>query len=122
MSSTNISKVSNKDSYACGKNDTFYFATDRRSGVVIRTESRYFDITACPDPFHDGHIDGNDGVVPDAIEVPGHEVADLVAASHVRAQQLERIESLLIEWIEIRRAKSRRAKNRLSLQKREVAK
>jgi hypothetical protein len=103
--------------------DHYLVNLENKSSQVVRTESRFFDITDC-NILTDGHIDDNDGLIPNAIEVTSQEVADLVAQSEARSEQLESVESLLKEWIEIRRARLRRAKNRLLLQKnlKEVAK
>lgn len=92
---------------------------DNKTHLVVRTESRFFDITDCP-INHDGHIDDNDGLIPDAIEIPTQTVADLYAQEIERSERLGRIETLLTQWLEIRRARSRRAKERLKLQKQEV--
>lgn len=80
---------------------------------------KWFNIAKC-EVNTDGHIDENDGLIPHAIPVHAEEVAALLAESEARALQLERIESLLEEWIELRRSRSRRAKQRLRLQKQEV--
>ena len=120
MSSNNFADLFNKGA-PCGRKDTFYATVDNKSRVFIRTESRFFDITGCKQVLADGHIDDNDGLIPDAIQVSAQEVADLVAESRARAEQLQRVESLVREWIELRQSRSRKAKRRLQLQKKEVS-
>jgi hypothetical protein len=89
---------------------------------IIRTEKRFFDISDCQVQTNGG-IGGNDGLVSDAVEVSAQEVADLVTESEERARRLESVESLLEQWINNRRALSRKAtKYRLQLQKHEVVK
>ena len=63
---------------------------------------------------------GYAGIIPDAAWFSDEEVADLVAEEEARNQRLQRIETLLKEWIDIRRSRSKSAKERLSLQKKEV--
>ena len=46
----------------------------------------FYDITNCS-ILTDGHIDGNDGLVPDAIPVSDYYVADLVAKSKAKANR-----------------------------------
>lgn len=106
----------------CGKKDVFYAAIDNKIHAFIRTENRFFDITAACQPLANGHIDDN-GLIVDAIEVSAQEVADLVAGSQARGERLQKIESLLREWIEVRRARLGRAKQkqRFRLRRREVA-
>ena len=101
--------------------DYFFIKAGNKQYDIIRTcTGRLYDITNCS-ILTDGHIDTNDGLVPDAIPISAQEVADLVAESEARTQQLERVETLLKEWIEIRKARSRRAKQRLQqLHKQEV--
>lgn len=96
------------------------FLNDRQRDF-IRTESGWSDVSKCH-VLTDGEISNRDGLVPDAVRVSDSDVAELFAESNVRTEQLQRIESLLREWIEIRKARSRRAnqKQRLSLQKKEV--
>lgn len=92
---------------------------DNKTHLVVRTESRFFDITDRP-INHDGHIDDNNGLIPDAVEIPTQTVADLYAEEIVRNERLGKIETLLMQWLDIRRARLRRAKESLKLQKQEV--
>ena len=103
--------------------DYFFIKDGNKNSHFIRTcTGKLYDITGCS-ILTDGRIDENDGLVPSAILLSNEEVADLVAESEARTQQLEIVETLLKEWIEIRKARSRRAKQRLQqLQKQEVVK
>lgn len=86
----------------------------------VRTDSgKFFDITGC-EPLTNGRIDECDGLLLSAKEVSPQFVADLVAEAERRNGQLQTVETLLREWIKIRRARVRRAKQRLSIQKKEV--
>lgn len=71
----------------------------------------------------DGRIPNRDGVILDAVLWSDEEVADLLTEIEERERRLKNIESLLEEWLGLRRSKSRRTKQRLHrLQKKEVAK
>lgn len=115
----------NKD-LQINKTERGFSLTDNvgNSYLFVWTWYRWFNIAKC-EVNTDGHIDDNDGLVPDAIPFHPEEVAYLLSEADERAQQLERVESLLEEWISLRRSKSRRVKQggRLQrLQNKEVAK
>jgi hypothetical protein len=88
--------------------------------LFVRSGKGFFNIAKC-EVLTDGHVDEDDGLVPNAILFSNEEVADLLTESEERARRLESIESLLEEWINLRRGRSRKAKHRLRLQKQEVA-
>jgi hypothetical protein len=80
----------------------------------------FFNIAKC-EVLTDGKILDRDGVVPDAVLFSNEEVAELVIESEERTKCLENIESLLEEWINLRRSRSRKANHRPNqLQKKEV--
>lgn len=89
------------------------------SYLFVRSRKGFFNIAKC-EVLTDGHIDENDGLVPKAILFTNEEVADLLAESEERARRLERIESLLEEWVNLRRGELRKAKHRLALQRKEA--
>ena len=73
----------------------------------------------------DGRVPDGYGIIPDAVPFHPEEVAYLVAEAEERDGSLEGIESLLEQWIDIRRFRSRKAKSKhgkVSLQKQGVAK
>lgn len=52
-----------------------------RTGKELKTgEDRFYEITGCHPLLTDGHIDQNDGLLPDARQVPVHDIVDLVVA------------------------------------------
>jgi hypothetical protein len=82
----------------------------------------FFEIARC-EVLADGNVPNRDGVLPNAILWSNEEVADLLTEIESRERRLESIESLLKEWLGLRRARSRRAKQKpKQLQKKEVAK
>jgi len=100
--------------------DSYIISLGNKFAVFIRTENTWWDATEC-NPLTDGHVDENDGFLVNAKRISNEFVADLVAESEERAQRLESIESLLEEWISLRRSRSRRAtKHRLALQRKEA--
>jgi hypothetical protein len=119
--------MTNNTSAALNKKfgDTFTLTDNYgNSHLFVRNWSRkgFFEIAKC-EINTDGHIDDNDGLVPGAVLYTNEEVADLITESEERARRLENIESLLEEWINIRRSRSRKAKQKpRQLQKQEVSK
>lgn len=98
--------------------DTFYARVNNKPHVFIRTESRFFDITDCS-VLTNGHIDENDGLVPNAMKMSDVEVADLLAEAEEYNERLASAEAALRECISFRQALSRKAKqgSKRSLQK-----
>lgn len=93
------------------------------SYLLVWTGKRWFNTARCEVNTDGQHIDDNDGLVPNAIPVHPEEVAYLIAEAEARARQLEKVESLLEQWINLRRSKSRKARQRpRQLQKQEVSK
>lgn len=94
------------------------------SYLLIRSWNRkgFYNI-ARREVLTDGKIPNRDGLIPDAIFFTNEEVADLLTESEERTRRLENIDSLLGEWLGLRRSRSRRTKQRLhQLQRKEVAK
>ena len=90
--------------------------------LFVRSGKGFFNIAKC-EVNTDGHIDDNDGLIPNAVPYHPEEVAYLVAEAEERQRCLESIESLVEELIDVRRSKSRKAKAGLKqIQRKEVAK
>lgn len=72
----------------------------------------------------DGHIDDNDGLVPNAVPFHAEEVAYLVAQAEEYNRRVASAEASLRDYVEFRRAWSRKPnkKGKLLLQKKEVSK
>lgn len=94
---------------------------DKSFGFIRTDSGRWFDIRDRP-ILTDGKIPNRDGVVHDAVRFTNEEVAEYVAESEERHRLVESVETLLQERIDVRRARLRYAKQRLSLPKKEIAK
>lgn len=68
--------------------------------LFIRSGKGLFNIAKC-EVNTDGHIDDNDGLVPNAVPFHPEEVAYLVAQEEERYASLERIDALLKELIKL---------------------
>jgi hypothetical protein len=117
-SSTSHKKFDNLTVTAFGTSYLFV-----RTGKDSKGNDRWFNIAKC-EINTDGHVDDNDGLVPDAVPVHAEEVAYLVAEAEERQRRLARAEESLRDWIDFRRDWSGKAnkKGKLSLQKKEVSK
>lgn len=91
--------------------------------LFVRSGKGFFNIAKC-EVNTDGHIDDNDGLVPNAIPVHAEEVAYLVAQTEEYNRRLVSAEASLRDYVEFRRAWSRKPdkKGKLQLQKKEVSK
>jgi hypothetical protein len=105
-----------------------YSITDNfgNSFLFVRTWDKWYNIAKC-EINTDGHIDDNDGLVPNAVLFHPEEIAYLIAEQQERLQSLERIELLLEEVIALRLSKSKRraisqSQRPRRLQKQEVIK
>jgi hypothetical protein len=121
-STNNISVASNKKVNP----DTLFVTAFGTSYLFVRTgkyakgNDRWFNIARC-EINTDGHVDDNDGLIPDAVFYSNEEVAELVAQYEEHQERLAKAEASLREWIEFRRSWSRKGKRKLRLQKQEVA-
>jgi hypothetical protein len=90
-----------------------------RTGKDDKGNDRWYNIAKC-EILTDGHINDNDGLIPNAIPVHPEEVAYLVVQQEER---LAKAEASLREYIDFRKAWIRRPskKGKLTLQKQEVS-
>lgn len=105
------------------KFDDFYLTdSNHKKHRFVRSSRKkkgFFDVEGYP-VLTDRSIEGNNGVVPDAIWYSDEEVAELVAQHEEYQGRLKRAETSLRQWVDFRESWSRNGRRKLKLQRKEV--